>query len=112
MGSIRGGGEREVEDEGVQDISYTQTQLNTDIDLNAAFSCAISCGFTITRRMSGPDKANHCSKPMWDLAPPPPSAPPVPPKTWLKEKAEKAQGSKQTGHGALHKMSLPPLWEL
>ena len=48
-----------------------------DIDLNAAFSCAISCGFTITRRMSGPDKANHCSKPMpGDLAPYPPSAPP------------------------------------
>ncbi len=43
-----------------------------DIDLNAAFSCAISFGFTITRRMSGPDKANHCSKPMqWDLAPHP-----------------------------------------
>lgn len=37
---------------------------NTAIDLNAAFSCAISYGFTITGRMSGPDKANHCCKPM------------------------------------------------
>lgn len=43
-----------------------------DVDLNAAFSCAISAGFTITGRMSGPDKANHCCKPMrWDLAPQP-----------------------------------------
>lgn len=41
--------------------------------------------------------------------PTPPSAPPTPLKTWLKEKAEKAQDPKQTGHGALENMSSPAL---
>lgn len=48
-----------------------------DIDLNAAFSCVISSGLTITRRMSGPDKANHSGKANavgFSTPPPPPSA--------------------------------------
>lgn len=81
-----------------------------DIDLNAAFSSVISFGFTITRRMSGADKANHCSKPKQrDLAPHPLWLSPAPLKIWLKEKTEKAQGPTQT---RLHKMALPPLWGL
>lgn len=40
---------------------YQKHKLGSD--LNAAFSCAISSGFTAAGRMSGPDKANHHFKP-------------------------------------------------
>lgn len=71
-------------------------------DLNAAFSCAISGGFTTAGRMSGPDKANHRCKPRAVGFSPTPTASPHPPNTTnplqlqhkdrLKEKAKKAHG--------------------
>jgi len=77
-----------------------------DIDLNAASTCAISFGFTITRRMSGPDKANHCSKANAEgFSTPPPPAPSTPLKIWLKEKAE-SPGPKTSLYGALNKTAL------
>lgn len=50
-------------------------------DLNAAFSCAISGGFTTAGRMSGPDKANHRCKPRAVGFSPTPTASPHPPNT-------------------------------
>lgn len=82
--------------EGVREGGYHKHKLGSD--LNAAFSCAISSGFTTAGRMSGPDKANHCCKPRavgFSLHPPTHPTPTSNPlqlqhKARLKGKAKKA----------------------
>lgn len=87
MGSIHG--ERRLERG-----EYHKHKLGSD--LNAAFSCAISGGFTTAGRMSGPDKANQRCKPRAvGFSPTPFTSPLTPKPLHLKRKARVKEKTKK-----------------